>query len=278
MIHVIDTHCHLTGERFAGDRSAVINGLRQAGIWRAITIGTGIEDAQAVRDLVALHPDILAGAAGLDTHSAWEAAADYPGQLAELDRLLASGAFCALGEIGLEYHHQLAPWAEQHTQVSTQFELALRHDLPVVLHVRDGAAAGGRGAQEDMIELLRQHPRNRGVIHSFAGTPDHARRYLDLGWHLSFNGMLTYKGNDALRQAAALVPADRLLIETDAPYLPPIPHRGRRCVPDMVNVTAALLADLRGEREDDIRAWTTRNACRLFKLTLPPEWTASENN
>ena len=141
--------------------------------------------------------------------------------------------------------------------------------LPVVIHVRD--------AHADALATLARHRENRGVIHSFSGDAQTARAYLDLGWHLSFNGMLTYKGNDALRAAAQIVPADRLLVETDAPYLPPVPHRGRRCVPSMTAATCALLADLRGERDDDLRAWTTRNACALFGWELPPEWAVAKS-
>lgn len=276
MIHVIDTHCHLTGERFAADRDVVIPALRDQGVWRAISIGTGIEDARAVAALVAQFPDRLAGAAGLDPHTCHDAGDHFPTQLAELDGLLARGGFVALGEIGIEYHHRLNPPLVQIAQFEAQLELALRHKLPVVIHVREGTAGDGRDAHADTLALLARHPGNRGVIHSFAGTADHARAYLDLGWHLSYNGMLTYKGNEALREAARITPADRLLIETDAPYLPPIPHRGRRCDPGMITITCALLAELRGERDDDVRAWTTRNACRLFQLELPPEWAAAK--
>ena len=276
MIHLIDTHCHLTGERFAADRDALITGLPEQGIWRAISIGTGIEDARAVAALVARFPERLAGAAGLDPHTCHEACAQFPELLTELDALLAEGGFVALGEIGIEYHHRLNAPLVQIAQFEAQLDLAQRHQLPVVIHVREGNAGDGRDAHADTLALLASHPRNHGVIHSFAGTAQHARAYLDLGWHLSFNGMLTYKANDALREAARLVPADRLLLETDAPYLPPIPHRGRRCDPSMMTITSALMAELRGERDEDIRAWTTRNACKLYRLDLPPEWAAAK--
>ena len=276
MIHLIDTHCHLTGERFAADRDTLIAGLPEQGIWRAISIGTGIEDAREVAALVARFPERLAGAAGLDPHTCHDASAQFPELLTELDALLANGGFVALGEIGIEYHHRLNAPLVQITQFEAQLDLALRHQLPVVIHVREGNAGDGRDAIADTLALLASHPRNHGVIHSFAGTAQHARAYLDLGWHLSFNGMLTYKANDALREAARMVPADRLLLETDAPYLPPIPHRGRRCDPSMMTITSALMAELRGERDEDIRAWTTRNACKLFRLDLPPEWAAAK--
>lgn len=276
MIHLIDTHCHLTGSRFDADRESLIPALPEHGVWRAICIGTGIADAREVAALVARFPERLAGATGLDPHTCHEAGDAFAHQLAELDALLAGGTFVALGEIGIEYHHQLLPPATQISHFEAQLELAARRQLPVVIHVREGSKGEGRDAHVDTIAALARHPDNRGVIHSFAGNALQARAYLDLGWHLSFNGMLSYKGNDALREAARITPADRLLVETDAPYLPPMPHRGRRCDPGMVGLTSALLAEIRGERDDDVRAWTTRNACKLFGLELPPEWAAAK--
>ena len=275
MIHAIDTHCHLTNARFAADRDALIQALPEHGVWRAITIGTGVADGVQVVDLVARFPERLSGAVGIDPYSCFERAEFFAEDLASIERLLAAPGMVALGEIGIEYHHQVAPAERQMEQFAAQLVLARRLDLPVVVHVREGKAQGGRDAHEDALTTLAGCPGARGVIHSFAGNAAHARRYLDLGWHLSFNGMIGYKGNDALREALRMVPADRLLIETDAPYLPPLPHRGRRCEPAMVCLTAACIADLRGERDDDVRAWTTRNACQLFKLDLPPEWAAA---
>ncbi len=269
MIHLIDTHCHLTSERFAVDREALITGLPEQGIWRALTIGTGLADAREVHALVSLFPQRLAGAAGLDPYSCHEAGDGFAAQLGELEALLRAGGFVALGEIGLEYHHQVNPRELQIAQFEAQLDLAVRLDLPVVIHIRDGA---GRPAHEDALAVLARNPASRGVIHSFSADAATAGRFLELGWHLSFNGMLTYPRNTDLRAAAAIVPADHLLVETDAPYLPPTPHRGKRCEPAWVALTAAALAELRGEREDDVRAWTTRTACRLFGLEFPPEW------
>jgi TatD DNase family protein len=275
VIHCIDTHCHLTNRRFDADRETLIADLPTHGVWRAICIGTGIADGWLALDLIARFPERLSGAIGIDPYSCHERAAEFDADLLVLEQLLAAPGIVALGEIGIEYHHTVQPADRQMEQFGAQLALAQRLDLPVVVHVREGKAQGGRDAHADALATLARFPGSRGVIHSFAGTAAHARSYLDLGWHLSFNGMLGYKGNDALREAARMVPADRLLIETDAPYLPPMPHRGRRCDPAMVCLTAAVVADLRGEREDDVRAWTTRTACQLFKLDLPPEWAAA---
>jgi TatD DNase family protein len=255
---VIDTHCHLTNQRFADDRDAVIAAARAAGVAQMMTIGTGLADARACLALAARFPGVLACSAGLDPHSCFEAGDAFPAQLAELEALLAGGGFNALGEIGLEYHHRLAAREVQIAQFEAQLDLAVRRDLPVVIHSRD--------AHPDTTLVLQRNPRSRGVIHSFTGTPADARGFLDLGWFISLNGILTFKGSDELRAAARLVPADRLLVETDAPYLAPLPLRGRRCEPGHVLHTLNFLAELRGERSEDVAAWTTRNARRLFRI------------
>jgi len=255
---LIDTHCHLTAERFADDLPEVVERARGAGVDAAITIGTGLEDARRCAELVDAHPDFLYRSAGLDPFSCHAAGEDFDRQFAGLAEHLRAGGCVALGEIGLEYYHDLLSAERQRTQLAAQLDLAVELELPVVIHCRD--------AHRDMVAVLREHPRSRGVIHSFAFGPDEARDYLDLGWYLSFNGMVTFKRNDALRAAAALVPADRLLVETDSPFLAPVPHRGKRSEPAFVADTAALVAEVRGERYEDLGAWTSRNARRLFAL------------
>lgn len=258
---LVDTHCHLTNPRFAADRDAVLARARAAGCHRLLGIGTGCADARLALALARAEPDLVAAAAGLDPFSCHEAGEAIDAAFADLDRLLADGGFVAVGECGLEYHHEVCPHAIQAEHLERHIDLARRHRLPLILHVRD--------AHPDMLALLARHPGLAGVVHSFSGGPAEARAYLDLGWHLAFNGMITFKGNDDLRAAAALVPADRLLIETDAPYLPPVPHRGRRNEPAHVALVAEALAEARAERPDDLRAWTARNACLLFALPLP---------
>lgn len=255
---LIDTHCHLTSTRFADDLDAVIERARADGVVRAITIGTGIADGRRCLELAERFPGYLSCAIGIDPFHQQQAGAAFDDHLAQLDGLLASGRFCALGEIGLEYFHQLEPKDVQIAGFERQLDLAVIHDLPVVIHSRD--------AHGDVLACLRRNPKNRGVIHSFTGTRDDARAFLDLGWHLSLNGMVTFKANDELRAAAASIPNDRLLVETDSPYLAPVPLRGKRCEPAFVAHTAQLLAEIRGQRLEDIAAWTTRNAGLLFKL------------
>lgn len=258
---LVDTHCHLTNARFDPDRAAVLTAARAAGCHRLVTIGTGCDDAERARALAQEHPDLVAAAAGLDPFSCHQAGPAIDQEFTRLETLLRAGGFVAVGECGLEYHHPVCDHASQALHLERHCDLARRLDLPLVLHVRE--------AHHDLIPLLTLQPGLRGVVHSFSGGPAEARAYLDLGWHLAFNGTVTYARNDQLRAAAALVPADRLLIETDAPYLPPTPHRGRRNEPAHVALVADALAECRAERPDDLRAWTARNACLLFGLPLP---------
>lgn len=258
---LVDTHCHLTSERFVDDLDAVIARAQTDGIYRAITIGTGIADGRRCLELTERFPGYLSCAIGIDPFHLHQAGTAFDDHLAQLDVLLASGRFCAVGEIGLEYFHRLDPKEVQIAGFERQLALAVRHNLPVVIHSRD--------AHGDVLACLRRNPKNRGVIHSFTGTRDDARAFLDLGWHLSLNGMLTFKANDELRAAAALIPNDRLLVETDSPYLSPVPMRGKRCEPAFVAHTVQLLAEVRGQRPEDVAAWTTRNAGLLFRLPKP---------
>ncbi len=168
-----------------------------------------------------------------------------------------------MGEIGLDYHYDLDPKPLQRERFERQLGLAAERDLPVVIHVRE--------AHEDMIDVLGVHPANRGVIHSFTAGPREAERYLDLGWYLAFNGVLTFKNASEVREAALLAPAGRLLVETDSPYLAPVPLRGRRCEPAYVAYTLAALAELRGVALDPFDAQTSANARELFGLAAPLE-------
>jgi TatD DNase family protein len=262
---LVDTHCHLTNARFAADLPAVLAAAREAGLGRVITIATGLADGIAAKAIADADPGYVSWTIGLDPFSCHEAGDGFARQLDGLRAVLAAGGDAgprAVGEIGLEYHHHLDPHPVQIERFAAQLDLAAEYALPVVIHCRD--------AHADMLDVLAAHPRNRGVIHSFIGEAATARRYLDLGWHLSFNGTATFKANGFLREAAALVPADRILIETDAPYLAPVPLRGRRCEPGHVVHTLDVLADVRAQRREDLAAWTTRNAVELFRL--PPLW------
>ncbi len=257
-MELIDTHCHLTSSRFADDREAVIARANAAGVAGCITIGTGVADAREALALCAAQPTLVV-CAGIDPFSAHELGPAFNDELAALEQLVRDAPVVAIGECGLDYHYQLDPPRMQQAHTAAQLELARAQDLPVVLHVRE--------AHADMLALLREHPANRGVIHSFTAGPAEAADYLALGWHLAFNGIMTYRNAPAVRAAAAMVDADRLLLETDAPFLAPVPQRGRRCEPAHLVHTAEHLARVRDVPVERIASCTTANARRLFALT-----------
>jgi TatD DNase family protein len=261
---LIDSHCHLSNDRFATDLADVLVRAAAAGVAGCVTIGTGLADAAAARALAQANPGRVWATAGLDPFSAHATGTDFASHLAGLRQLLAGGGFVALGECGIEHHHDLDPLPLQHERFAAQIRLAIDLDLPLVVHARSGARGGD--AHAPALALVRAQPGSRGVIHSFDGDPAQATGWLDAGFHVAINGMVTFKGNDQLRAAVRRIPADRLLIETDAPYLAPIPQRGRRCEPAHAAITAAAVAELRGERVEDVAAWAGRNARALFRL------------
>jgi TatD DNase family protein len=255
---MIDSHCHLTNARFSDDVDAVVARAFEAGVSACVTIGTGVDDAIRARDLALRHPGVVFATAGLDPFSSHAAGGAFDAAFDALAGILREGGFVALGEVGLDYHYDLDPHPVQAERFERQLDLAARLDLPVVIHVRE--------AHLDMAALLAAHPRNRGVIHSFTGGPAEAERYLANGWHLAFNGVITFKNADEVRVAARVVPRDRILVETDSPYLAPSPKRGTRCEPAFVAHTLRALADVRGEDAGSLEAATTANAQSLFRL------------
>lgn len=262
-IAVIDTHCHLTHAKLIDEQADIVARARAAGLTACITIGTGTEDARAVLASIERHPGFLFGTAGLDPFTSHRAGDGFDAAFDKLAGMIDAGGFCAVGEIGLDYHYDLDPKPLQRERFERQLELAAEHDLPVVIHVRE--------AHEDMIDVLDAHPANHGVIHSFTAGPREAERYLEMGWYLAFNGVLTFKNASEVREAALLTPTGRLLVETDSPYLAPVPLRGRRCEPAYVAHTLAALAELRGVALDPLDAQTSANARELFGLAAPLE-------
>lgn len=265
---MFDSHCHLTSARFDADRALALQRMAAAGIGGCLTIGTGLDDALAARALATAHPGVIWASAGIDPFSARDSGAAFPEHLAGLQRLLAQGGFVALGECGLEHHHPLDPPAVQHERFAAQAALARTLGLPLVVHARSGPHGGD--AHAPAVAVVRSLPGLRGVIHSFDGDAGQARAWLDAGFHIAFNGMATFKHGEALRAAARIVPADRLLLETDAPYLAPAPRRGRRNEPAFLPHIAAVLAEQRGERDADLLAWAGRNAAALFGAVTSP--------
>lgn len=258
MSPVIDTHCHLTHNRFSGDVDEVARRARVAGIHACVTIGTGVDDAIRALELTRRYQGFVFASAGLDPFSSHAAGDAFDAAFDALEGLLIQGGFVALGEIGLDYHYDLDPRPVQADRFERQLDLALRLDLPVVIHVRE--------AHGDMAAILKAHPRSRGVIHSFTGGPSEAGRYLTIGWHLAFNGVITFKNAAEVREAARIAPLDRIVVETDSPYLAPNPKRGVRCEPAFVAHTLKALADARGDDVSVIAAATAANARALFRI------------
>ena len=256
----IDSHCHLDGEEYKEDRAATMERAAAASVDGLVAIGGGAEPGTLACGLeVARQHSGHAGVrvwATLGVHP-HEAARASAATWDEMQRLAASPEVIAIGEIGLDYHYDHSPRERQLGALERQLRLAADCGLPVSIHCRE--------AFDDCLAAIeRQNPPRCGVFHCFAGNREQAERVLALGWYLSFSGMLTFARADELRRVAAWAPADRVLVETDAPYLAPVPHRGRRNEPAWVAETGAQLAALRGLSLDEAAALTRGNFFRLF--------------
>jgi len=248
-----DSHCHLDDRRFAEDLDAVLDRAAAAGVTRILTIGTGNgppEIDRAVR-LADRYPQVYASL-GVHPHDAFKVTQQT---YADLRALAIHPKVVAFGEIGLDYHYDFSPREIQREVFVEQLKLARAVNLPITIHTRE--------AWDDTVSILREHWSGPGVMHCFTGDPPQAQQALDMGFHLSYGGVLTFKTAENVRESARITPPERLLIETDAPYLAPIPHRGKRNEPAMMIETARKLAEVRGTTPDAIAALTTANFERL---------------
>jgi len=258
---VIDSHCHLADEVFAEDLEAVVSRARAAGLERVLTILSADDDKEEVQAtrLLSLWPDVRL-AVGVHPHAA-NAFADAPDDAAVSVRLQIARmpATRAVGEIGLDYHYDFAPPAVQQDVFRAQVSLACELDLPVVIHTRE--------ADEDTIRILSEGvSRPRGVLHCFTGGPALAHAGLELGFFISLSGIITFPKAADLRDTVRNVPLDRVLIETDSPVLAPVPHRGKRNEPALVERVAQALAEIHGISVDDVLERTVANFHALFRL------------
>ncbi len=252
---LIDSHCHLDFDDFAGDFSGVLDRARRAGVDRMLTIGTKLAKWDAVVRLAEAEPALWC-TVGIHPH---EAANDALDGSAELIARAAHPKVIGIGETGLDYYYEKSPRDRQ--QRNFRFHLAAGRalGLPIVIHSRD--------ADDDMAAVLKDEASMgafSGVIHCFTASAALADCALALGLYISFSGIVTFKNADALRTIARSVPDDRLLVETDAPYLAPVPVRGKRNEPAFVSHTAAFLAQLRGVPLETLAVQTTRNFYALF--------------
>jgi TatD DNase family protein len=255
---LIDTHAHLDDERFRDDLPAVLDRAVAAGIRRVITIATTAPSSAASVALATEYP-LLAATVGIQPNHVAEA---DPTAWDEVQSLVTRAQVRGVGETGLDRYWDHTPFAEQEDYFARHLELARRHGLPVVIHCRE--------AEADVLRMLRtdfeRHGPVRGVMHSFTGGLATAEACLALGLFLSFAGMVTYKNAQALRDVAAHIPLERLLVETDSPYLAPVPMRGKRNEPAFVSHTAACLASVRGVEPAVVAAHATANARILFRI------------
>jgi TatD DNase family protein len=248
-VRLVDSHCHLDDAKFDEDREQVIERALAAGVDYMMAIGTGggPPDLEVAVRLADQYPCFYA-TVGVHPHDASKATAETFDRLREL---AAHPKVLAVGEIGLDYHYEFSPRDVQRAVFERQLEIAAEAGKPIVIHTRE--------AWEDTMAVLRTHWQGGGIMHCFTGDAQQGREALDLGFHLSFGGVLTFPKADALREAARMVPDDRLLVETDCPYLAPVPHRGKRNEPAFVVETAKRLAEVRGRTPEEIAELTTRN-------------------
>lgn len=251
---IFDSHAHYLDESFDGDREQLLTALHAGGVVGIIENGTSAASSREAVALAQRHPAV------------WAAVGVHPGEVADavtedlqvLEQLAAEDKVVAIGEIGLDYHYDdNAPRATQQYWFRSQLELAERLHLPVVVHDRE--------AHEDTLNLLQEY-RPEGVVHCFSGSVEMAKDILKLGMYIGLGGVVTFKNARKTVEVAAMLPLDRLLLETDAPYLAPVPHRGQRCDSSMIRLTAETIATLRGITVDELLNITAENARRLYRL------------
>jgi TatD DNase family protein len=253
---MIDSHCHLDSEYYGADRDDVLSRARAAGVTAFVSIGVG-RGLVAAKEAIALasaEPDVYA-TVGVHPH---DVAAMTEVDWQELAAMARRPRVVGVGETGLDYHYDHSPRPIQLEAYRRFIGLARDADLPVISHVRE--------AHADAAATLQEAAAGPGIIHCFSGGVAEARVYLDLGQLLSFSGILTFKNAGELREAAAFAPLDRILVETDAPYLAPVPHRGRRNEPSYLRETVVALAAVRGLPVEEVDAATSANARRIFRL------------
>lgn len=258
---LVDSHCHLDFPDFGAERAAVLARARAAGVGTMLTIGTKLTEFDRVRAIAEAEPDVWCSV-GIHPH---EAASEPDVDTAELVRLADHPRVVAIGECGLDFFYDHSPRDRQEAVFRVHAVAARTAGLPLIVHSRD--------ADDDMIRVLTEESgggRLRGVLHCFSSGRRLAEEAVRLGFYVSFSGILTFKKAEELREIARDLPADRLLVETDAPYLAPIPHRGKRNEPAFVGHTAARLAEVRGVSAAEIETLTTDNFFRLFDRAQRP--------
>jgi TatD DNase family protein len=255
---LIDSHAHIQGKEYAGETAAVIQRASESGVEQIIVVG-GAGDMSSNTDAIALAESCanLYATVGMHPHDAKDVGEE---ELQELKKLAAHAKVIAIGETGLDYFYDHSPREVQRRVFAQFIRLAAETELPLVVHERD--------APGEAIQLLRGEGAGkvRGVIHCFTGDYDAARNYLDLGFYLSFTGIITFKNAEALRDVVRKVPLDNMFVETDSPYLTPVPHRGKRNEPAYARLVAETVALVKRVALEDVANATTRNVRQLFRI------------
>ncbi|MDO4548041.1 MAG: TatD family hydrolase [Clostridia bacterium] len=255
---LFDTHCHIAADDFDADRGGVISRMREAGVSLAVVVGDISSDGEKAISL-AKENDCLYAAIGLHPHDARL----WTDELREdLKKALKSDKVVALGETGLDYHYDFSPRDAQRIAFEAQLDTAFDMNLPAILHIRE--------AHGETTEILRSFYRAgrlpKCVMHCFSGSWESARAYLDMGLYISFTGVITFKNARKLVEVAQKMPLDRLMVETDCPYMAPVPMRGKRNEPAYVAYTARAIAAMRGVGEDELALAAYNNALRFFNV------------
>jgi len=256
---LVDSHAHINSTAFDEDREQVIVRAFEQGIRLILDVGTNPEEWQKSIKL-ASDQAMIFSAIGLHPNDAdlWNEEVQ-----SKLERLLSSDKVVAIGETGLDYYRMGSSVKKQKKLFSTHLQLAKKFSKPVIIHCRD--------AWEDVLDVLASEGKDTvGILHSFSGNLDHARLGLQLGYYISFSGSVTYKSSSGLRETAGYVPLDRLLVETDSPYLPPQPYRGKRNEPSYIRKTLEVIAECRNAQLEELEAAITSNAVKLLGITGLP--------
>ncbi len=259
-VYLFDSHAHYDDDRFAEEFEGGCDGaLKKAyseGVHAIINVGSNLQSSENSVNLSEKY-DFVWATVGIHPSDA-QRTPDFDAAMQRIAELAGGHRVVAIGEIGLDYHYDVVDKEVQAKFFEAQLELAEKLSLPVVIHTRD--------AMGDTLEILSRHPNVRGVMHSFSGSAEVALELTKKGWYISFSGPVTYKNAVKVKEAAAVVPADRILIETDCPYLPPVPHRGELNHSMYMKHTAQAVADIREVSLDEIARITWENACRLFGI------------
>ena len=252
-----DTHAHLDDERFDEDREALIARMKEEGISPCMTVGANMRMNKFNVELAKKHEGYLYATVGLHPHDAKELNDETMAQIKEWAKLPQVKAW---GEIGLDYYYDRSERDVQRAAFRAQLDAAKELDLPVILHIRD--------AHGDALDILREKKGNlpRGVVHCYSGSWESAQEYMSLGFHISFTGSVTFKNAVKLAEVSDKIPLERLMIETDCPYMAPVPHRGKRNDPTLVKVIAQFLADRRGMDVEELARITRENGLKLFNI------------